>query len=240
MVSPSFQAFVLNRLGNQKNEAGMRASSSGKQPMLHNSRTLQRVMAVLNQQAPLSAAELAREAIVSLSTLVNGGYLKSLKDGGHIFIAGWGKNANGFTVALYRPGNLPDCPRPKFQDIDRDSVGLARIVAALKTRPGQTYAELAKAANLSANTVRGRGYMETLLKQQRVHVSDWRRSRGGSPCPLYSAGPGKNAPKPEALTRAEIQARHRMHVAIKKGQFATLGQQLVQIAIAVAATEFAV
>lgn len=230
---------VLKKAVNLTSESSMRASGNRKLPLLTNSRTLQRVMETLAQRAPLSAAELAREAAVSLSTLVNGGYLKSLKDGGHIFVAGWGKNTNGFTIALYRPGNLPDCPRPKFQDIDRDSVGLARIVAALKSRPGQTYLELAKAANLSSNTVRGRGYMEILLKQQRVHVSDWRRSRSGSPCPLYSAGPGENAPKPESLTRAEIQARHRMRVAIKNGVSATLGQQLDQIAIAVAAKEFA-
>src|SRR5574343_778459 len=127
----------------------MPAFRSGKQPMLENSPTLKNVMAALARRAPLSAAELAVEASVSHSTLVNVGYLKALKDAGHIFIADWGKNPNGFTIALYRPGSTSDCPRPRFQDIDRDSMGLARIVASLKIKNSQTYSELAKAANLS-------------------------------------------------------------------------------------------
>lgn len=211
----------------------MLENRSEMKPLLNNSPTLQRVMAVLARQAPLSAAELAREASVSLSTLVSGGYLKALKDAGHIFIAGWGKNPNGFTIALYRPGAQPDCPRPRFQDSDRDSIGLARIVAALKLKAGQTYSTLAKAANLSPNTVRGRGYMGILLKQQRVHICDWRRSRGGGPVPLYAEGPGKNSPKPAPLTKTEIRARHRIRLAIKKGQSHTLGQQFKYLATVV-------
>lgn len=208
----------------------MPASSPAKQPLPDNSPTMQRVLSVLASRAPLSAAELAREATVSLSTLINGGYLKKLKDTGHIFIAGWGKNANGFTMALYSPGNHPDCPRPKFQDADRDSIGLARIVHALKQENGQAAADLAKSAGLSLNTVRGRGYMEILLKQQRAHICDWRRSRSGNPCPLYAAGPGKNASKPAPMAKAEIRKRCRMRQAIKSGHLPALGKQLSQLA----------
>lgn len=209
-------------------------ANKSRQPVLKNSPTMQRVMLVLAQRAPLSAAEMASEASVSLSTLINGGYLKGLRSAGHIFIVGWGKNPNGFTIALYSPGNLPDCPRPRFQDMDRDSLGLARIVAVLRDRNGQAAPELAKFAGLSLNTVRGRGYMEILLKQQRVHICDWRRSRSGNPCPIYAAGPGKNASKPTPLTKAEIRARHRMRVAIRDGHLPTLGQQLSQMANLVA------
>lgn len=207
----------------------MSASPQGKQPLPDNSPTMRRVLSVLASRAPLSAAELAREAAVSLSTLINGGYLKKLKTTGHVFIAGWGKNPNGFTMALYSLGNQADCPRPKFQDADRDSIGLARIVCALQQKSGQAAPELAKLAGLSLNTVRGRGYMEILLKQQRAHICDWQRSRSGNPSPLYAAGPGKNASKPEPMTKAEIRKRCRMRLAIKQGHLPTLGRQLHQV-----------
>ncbi len=208
----------------------MSASPPGKQPVPDTSPTMKRVLSALASRTPLSAAELAHEAAVSLSTLINGGYLRKLKATGHIFIAGWGKNPNGFTMALYSLGNQPDCPRPKFQDADRDSIGLARIVRALQLRSGQAAPELAKSADLSLNTVRGRRYMEILLKQQRAHICEWRRSRSGGPCPLYAAGPGKNATKPTPMSKAEIRQRYRFRLAIREGHLPTLGKQLNQVA----------
>lgn len=208
----------------------MSAIKSGSCPELENSPTMQRVLAVLAQRAPLSAAEIAREASLSLSTLVNGGYLKRLKESGHIFVIGWGKNTNGFTIALFHLGNFPDCPRPKFQTLDRDSSGMAKIVAALKRRSALAPNDLALATGLSLNTIRGGCYMQILLEQQRVHICDWRRNRGGAPCPLYAFGAGKNAPKPRPLSKAEIRARHRARAAITEGHSPTFGQQLREIA----------
>jgi hypothetical protein len=172
--------------------------------------SMQRILDLLRRHTPLSPKEIARDAFVALTTLEGGGYLKKLKALGLIHIDGWLKNHNGFTTPLYALGAEMDCIRPKFRSLDRDSAGMAKIVSVLRKRSGLSYREIAQLAGISPNTVKNSGYMKSLVKQKRIHVSGWRRSSKGHLCPMYSFGEGDCVQKPTSLTGAEIMKRHRI------------------------------
>lgn len=179
-------------------------------PRPENSRAMARIVELLCSRGPLSAHEIAQAAHVSETTLAGGGYLKRLREAGLIHVAGWRKNSNGFSKALYGAGLRPDCPRPgKFRQEDRDSPGMARLVGALKRLGNLTAREAAAAAGLSHNTVRSAGYMDILVEQQRIHILGWRRNSRGPMTPVYRAGPGVNAEKPPAYTPAAKSRRWR-------------------------------
>lgn len=185
-----------------------------------------RILAVLQSRSPLSAKEISEHAFVALTTLEGGAYLKKLKEMGLVRVEGWSKNHNGFTTPIYALGAGPDCPRPKFRAMDRDSKGMARIVDVLETTANLGYREIASLAGLSINTIKNGGYMEALLKQGRVHVSAWRRNRKGQQCPLYSAGSGVSAEKPPLLTRQEIMSRYRERQRVLSGRATSVEGQL--------------
>lgn len=187
---------------------------------------MQRILAALWSRSPLSVREIAHQACVALTTLEGGDYLKKMRRLGLIRVEGWLKNHNGFTTPLYAPGSGPDCPRPKFMTEDRDSRGMARIVAVLKSHDHLDYREIAGIAGISANTIKNARYMESLLAQGRVHISGWRRNRRGGPCPLYSAGDGDNAARPSSLTRQEIMGRYRERQKVLSGVAISLEGQL--------------
>lgn len=169
-----------------------------------------RIVELLRAQGPLSAQEIALTAHVSEKTLTCGGYIKTLRTAKLIHIAGWGKNSNGFTKALYGAGDVPDCPRPgKFERTDRDSPGMARIVGALKRLGNLTWQEAAEAAGLSPNTIRSARYMDILVEQGRIHILGWRRRVRGPMIPVYRAGPGVNAERPQPYTPAAKSRRWR-------------------------------
>lgn len=187
---------------------------------------MQRIVSLLQAKTPLSPKEIARDAFIALTTLEGGGYLRKMKDLGLIRIEGWLKNHNGFTTPLYALGQGADCPRPKFASIDRDSRGMAKIVAILNTRSNLDYREIAKLAGISANTIKNAKYMDSLLEQGRVHVTAWRRGRNGHLYPLFSAGAGESAVRPEQLSRQEIMKRHRTRQRILSGKAAAFDRQL--------------
>lgn len=170
---------------------------------------MRRIIALLNLRTPLSPKEIARDAFIALTTLEGGGYLKKMKSLGLIRVQGWLKNHNGFTTPLYAVGPGPDCPRPKFQAKDRDSDGMAKIVAVLKSHGSLDYREIAGLAGLSANTIKNAKYMEALVAQRRIHIAAWRRNATGHLRPIYRHGEGENAERPAFLTRQEISRRHR-------------------------------
>lgn len=192
---------------------------------------MQRILALLAMRSPLSAKDIAEHAYVALSTLAGGAYLKTMKGLGLIRIEGWAKNSNGFTTPLYALGAGPDCPRPRFVATDRDSLGMARIVAVLKRYPRLDYREIAREAGVSANTIRNAGYMDSLVQQGRIHVSAWRRNRQGRPCALYSVGPGENVPEPQPLGRQEIMRRHRERKRVLSALTSSLQQQLKAVQV---------
>lgn len=182
-------------------------------PTPQSSKTMQRILNTLQKNPPLSTAEIAKLAFVAKTTLEGGGYMKRLRELRLVHIAGWRKSHSGFTIPLYKTGESKDVPRPKFRDIDRDSAGLSRIVKALEIYGPMTYREAANKAGLSQATVKNARYMETLVKQQRIHVCAWLRNSPGPMLPLYEAGPGKNANKPKPYSRAEVSRRLRQRKA---------------------------
>jgi predicted ArsR family transcriptional regulator len=190
---------------------------------------MQRILRVLGGAGPLSADEIAQRAHVARTSLVSAGYLRCLRAAGLIHVAGWARHHNGFTIALYAPGDAPDCPRPRFGPLDRDSAGMARLVATLAERPGLDYLELAEATGLSAHTLRGARYLDILVQQARVHICGWRRSRNGPPRALYRAGAGENVPRPAKADGAERSRRHRERTAALSGALSSVRAQLARI-----------
>lgn len=188
------------------------ASPAGpdEQPEASLTPAMRRILAALRREGPMSSREIADKAHVAKTSLDGGGYLKRLKAEGMIHIAGWQKNSNGFTTPLYGVEAAKDCPMPHFSERDRDSPGLARIVAALGRAGPMTYREIALAAGLSTNTIKNSGYMDILVRQRRAHISEWRRNRQGPMVAVYTAGPGRNATKPAPLSQAEKMQRWRV------------------------------
>lgn len=170
---------------------------------------MQRILALLEKKADMSASDMSREAFVGMTTLSCGGYLKALHKRQLIHISGWRKTRKGFVTPLYSLGNRLDLPRPEFTDDDRDSQGMSRIVAALECYGAMTYLEAAQKTGLSPNTIKNARYMDVLAKQKRVHVTAWRRNRSGPMIAVYAAGYGQPAEKPAPLSRAEKSRRNR-------------------------------
>lgn len=184
----------------------------------------QRILAVLEAKGPLSASEIARFAYVAASSLSGGGYLKRLKAEEQIHVCGWRKASNGFSTPLYKAGAGVDLPRPKFRNVDRDSIGMARIVAALRAAGAMTYREIALATGLSLNTIKNARYMDILVAQRRVHIEAWQRNPRGPLTALYAAGRGSNAQRPAALSNAEKLQRHRAKQRLARGLPSLLDQ----------------
>ena len=182
-----------------------------------NSPAMQRILALLAKKADMSASDISREAFVGLTTLACGGYLKALRSKRLVHVSGWRKTAKGFVTPLFSFGNRADLPRPEFRDEDRDSAGMAAIVAAL-TRAGMlNYLEAAQATGLSANTIKNARYMDILVKQKKIHVAAWRHNRAGPMIAVYAAGHGQPAEKPAPLTHAEKCRRSREKSRVLSG-----------------------
>lgn len=174
-----------------------------------NSPAMQRILALLAKKSDMSASDLSSEAFVGITTLACGGYLKALRERRLVHVSGWRKARNGFVTPLYSLGNQADLPRPRFEDEDRDSEGMSRIVAALKRLGALTYSEAAEASGLSPNTVKNARYMDILVKQNRIHISGWRRNRAGPMVAVYASGRGESVEKPTPLSHAEKCRRSR-------------------------------
>lgn len=186
-------------------------------PNPEGSPAMTRILAALARTESLSVFEISRAAFVATTTLSGGGYLDKLKSMGLIHVSGWRKNSNGFTTPLYSLGHAVDYPQPLFDADDRDSDGMARIVAVLEKLGPLTYRQIATAAGVSPNTIRNARYMEILVVQERAHICNWRRNRHGPLSAIYAAGKGRNVEKPPPLSAAEKSQRHR------RGQSGTRG-----------------
>ena len=174
-----------------------------------NSPAMQRILAVLGKKNDMSSKDISQEAFVGLTTLACGGYLKAMRTRHLLHVSGWRKTVKGFVTPLFSLGNRADLPRPKFEDHDRNSLGMKHIVDALERCGVLTYIEVAQVTGLSPNTIKNVRYMDILVKQKRVHVVAWRRNRAGPMIAVYAFGPGKAAAKPAPLSHAEICRRNR-------------------------------
>lgn len=163
-----------------------------------------RILKALGQEGGLSRKEIAAVAYVGESTLSGGGYLLHLRQQRLIHISGWRRSASGsFSIPLFSLGSMPDCPRPAISSSNRSAAGMERLLAAIRTSGPLDYRQAAVAADLSLNTVKNAGYLKALLAQGRIHIWAWRRGQRGAPRPLYKAGPGINAKRPDALSQKE-------------------------------------
>lgn len=174
-----------------------------------NSPAMQRILALLAKRSDMAASDISREAFVGLTTLACGGYLKALRAKRIVHVSGWRKTPKGFVTPLFSLGNRPDLPRPEFRDEDRDSTGMALIVAALARFGMLTYLEAAQATGLSPNTIKNARYMDILVKQKKIHVAAWRHNRAGPMIAVYASGHGTPAEKPAPLSHAEKCRRSR-------------------------------
>lgn len=207
-------------------QSHMATDHAARIPSYDGSVAMKRITAVLKDRGPLDAREIAAIAFVSYTTLTGGGYLAELKRLGKIHVADWRKASNGSLVAVFGFGPGADAEKPAPSIFDRDSAGMARIVAALKLLGEMSYREAALAANLSPTTVRNARYMEILCEQKRIHISAWRRNPQGPMLPLFSAGQGENAERPTAYSGAEKSRRYRIKRLIATGQLG--GQSAVR------------
>lgn len=157
----------------------------------------------------MSASDISSEAFVGVTTLACGGYLKALCSRRLVHISGWRKTRKGFVTPLFSLGDRADVARPKFENSDRNSSGMDRIVEALERFGMLTYLEAAKSSGLSSNTVKNARYMDILVKQNRIYIAAWRRNRAGPMIAVYVAGSGKSVEKPAPLSQAEKCRRSR-------------------------------
>lgn len=163
-----------------------------------------RILSALASQGGLTRKELAAAAYVGETTLSGGGYLRQLRQLGLIHISSWRRSASGsFSIPLFSLGAGPDFPRPSIKLSNRAAAGMERLVEAIRAAGPLDYRQAAAVAGLSPNTVKSAGYLEALLAQERIHIDSWRRGRRGAPRPVFRAGPGANAPRPEALSQHE-------------------------------------
>lgn len=178
---------------------------------------MQRIVLLLQRKSNLSLNDIAAAAFVGTNTLSCGGYISTLKDAGYIHISGWRKNERGFSVPLYSAGRHADLPRPEFDASERKTPGMELVVSALEKHGPAGYVELAELTGLSVRTIKNSGYLSALRAQKRVHVCDWRRARRGPMTPIYAAGAGRDAPKPERFSSAEKNRRYRQRKDLLHG-----------------------
>ena len=170
---------------------------------------MQRILRVLENKSSMSVSDISSEAFVGVTTLACGGYIKTLKARGLIFVSGWRQVNGRFSTPLYSIGKQPDVVRPKVDDSCRDAPGMWRILATLERYGNLTHRDIARYSGLSPNTVKNSGYLSALIAQRRIHIGSWKRSHSGPMQPVYHAGTGVEADKPAVTTAAEKSRMHR-------------------------------
>lgn len=183
-------------------------------PELASSPAMQRILGVLEKKSNMSISDISAEAFIGVSTLACGGYIAALRDRQLIYVSGWRKVKGRFSTPLYSAGQHTNVVRPRIDESNRDAPGMHSIVATLERYGSLTYREIAQFSNLSLNTVKNSGFLEALLVQGWIHVGGWRRSSRGPMSPIYFHGPGEAVLKPDSLTSAQKNSRHRSRTRI--------------------------
>lgn len=187
-------------------------------------RAVERILSTLRRAPGLSKEEIAEQAYISVNTLSGGGYLRSMRKEGLIFVSGWRRNgAGGFTTPLYSVGSGPDYPKPRVGDENRAAPGMLRLLEVIEQYGPIDYRQAAQLSGLSLNTVKNSCYLDALMTQGKIHISGWRRAHRNGPLrPEYKTGSGPNEPRPGALSSAEKSRiyRWRKQVAANAADFA--------------------
>jgi len=185
-------------------------------------RAVERILSTLRRAPGLTKEEIAERAYVSLNTLSGGGYLKTMRREGLIFISGWQRNGGGgFTTPLYSLGAGPDYPKPEVGEANRDAPGMTRLLEVIEKYGPIDYRQAAKLSGLSLNTVKNSDYLDALLVQGKIHISGWRRALRGPMRPLYQTGEQASEPRLPPYTPAEKSRsfRWRREVASNAASF---------------------
>lgn len=178
-------------------------------------RGVERILATLRRAPGLTKEEIAERAYVGLNTLSGGGYLKTMRREGLIFISGWRRNGSGsFTTPLYSLGCGPDYPKPGVDEANRDAPGMAQLLEAIAKFGPIDYRQAARLSGLSLNTVKNSDYLDALLTQGKIHISGWRRARNGPMRPVYMPGARESEPRLQPMTAAEKSRAFRWRRAI--------------------------
>lgn len=177
---------------------------------------MQRLLHALEKKSNMSAGDLSAEAFVGLSTLACGGYIKKFKAQQLVFISGWRQINGRFSTPLYSLGNSEDIARPRVDDSCRDAPGMWTILATLEWLGPLTYREVASHSGLSPNTVKNSGYLSALVVQRHIHIGGWKRSRNGPMQPVYHAGAGEAARRPDVVSDSEKSRNSRTRKRVRK------------------------
>ena len=87
------------------------------------------------------------------------------------------------------------------------SVGIRRCLEVLRAATEPLHGDtIADRAFISRRTFCN-SYYRVLLDAKLIHVGEWLRNTRGPYIPLYSIGPGPDAPRPVPLTDAEVSRR---------------------------------
>jgi hypothetical protein len=186
-------------------------------------RAVERILATLRRAPGLTKEEIAERAYVSLNTLSGGGYLKTMRREGLIFISGWQRNGGGgFTTPLFSLGNNPDYPKPGVDTANRDAPGMARLLEVIEKFGPLDYRQAARLSGLSLHTVKNSDYLDALMTQGKIHISGWRRARNGPMRPVYKTGAEEHESRLSPYTAAEKSRvyRWRRSVAANAASFA--------------------
>ncbi|HTY02664.1 MAG TPA: winged helix-turn-helix domain-containing protein [Rhodocyclaceae bacterium] len=186
-------------------------------------RAVERILATLRRAPGLSKEEIAERSYVGLTTLSGGGYLKTMRREGLIFISGWRRNGSGgFTTPLYSLGGGPDYPKPGVDEANRAAPGMARLLEVIEKFGPIDYRQAAKLSGLSLHTVKNSDYLDALLTQGKIHISGWRRARNGPMRPVFKSGSEEHEPRlaPYSPTEKSRIHRWRRQVAANASSFA--------------------
>lgn len=175
--------------------------------LVHESPACKRILAALEAAAGLSKTEIAEVAHVSVNALSGGGYLKALRKARLIFVCGWRLSGGAFRTRLYAAGDLPDVPRPRTASASVNPT-MTRIHNLLTERRRLTTLQMAQALGLCEPTVLRN--VRRLIALDMAHISSWHRNKNGPIAPVYTAGPGDEAPKPRAYTASEKSYRYKV------------------------------
>jgi hypothetical protein len=167
-------------------------------------RAVERILATLRRAPGLTKEEIAERAYIGVNTLSGGGYLKSMRRDGLIYVSGWQRNGSGgFTTPLYSLGSGPDYPKPGVHDANREAPGMAKLLEVIAKYGPIDYRQAARLSGLSLNTVKNSDYLDALLSQGKIHISGWRRARNGPMRPIYKLGAKESEPRLTPYTPAE-------------------------------------
>lgn len=179
-----------------------------------------RVMKLIHSGVNLDAWELADRAFTTRRNLDY--YLSILKKCGLVRITGWkrkvGKGAAW--MALYGwGGSERDEPVPRKTsdrrfDVEGSALAL-KIITYIKEYGPCTTAEVAYGLNLSEE--HARLTMSEMRYQRAIHRTGWTKSPKLVTIPTYSAGDGKDAPRPPKVTRCQSTANRKKRLKAKFG-----------------------